>query len=113
MPDRHWTSRFRTSSGYSPYSGGTDDASAFTIPDRDGVLTTFLVQQGVLDAVLLEARPLPTYHLEVKSSGGEIGSAFNFSSAQFDRVRHSFAKWRIQYRFWCILTDKYRAGPAI
>lgn len=87
MPDIHWTSKYRTRAGHSPYNDGENTASTFTIPDQSGVLTAFLIRAEVLDARFLNLRPPPTYHLEVKSSRGEIESEFTLNSAQFERVR--------------------------
>lgn len=88
MPGEHWTSKYRTRAGHSPYTRAENDASSFTIPDHSGVLTAFLVCAGVVDAEFMHIKPLPTYHLEVKSSRGEMESAFTLTSAQFERVRY-------------------------
>jgi hypothetical protein len=87
VPDTHWTSKYRTRAGHSPYNDAEDSASTFTIPDDSGFLTAFLICAGVVDVGFLDIKPLPTYHLEVKSSRGEIESAFTLTSAQFERVR--------------------------
>jgi hypothetical protein len=95
VPDTHWTSKYRSRAGHSPYNGAENAASTFTVQDYSGVLTLFLITAGVVDPGFLYIKPLPTYHLEVKSTRGGIDSEFTLTSAQFERVSLvSFCKKR-------------------
>jgi hypothetical protein len=92
-PDQHWTRKIReqVGSGYGSSQSGEDSLSAFTIPDRNGVFTKFLLDNGCSEAKAWLERP-PVYHLEVTGTRGDERSKFPISNSQIARVR------------WCLPT---------
>jgi hypothetical protein len=82
-----WTSRHRTTSGYSPlpFEGPHSSHAAFTISDTSSAFTQFLTKlTKSADSWL--AKP-PTYHLEVKTTAGGLLDEFNLSHGEFVRAR--------------------------
>jgi hypothetical protein len=86
-PEQHWTSRHRTTSGYSPlpFEGPHSTNANFTIDDSAGTFTQFLTKL-TKSAECWLSKP-PTYHLEVKTTAGGLLVQFNLSHTEFIRAR--------------------------
>jgi hypothetical protein len=69
----------------SEYFGDENGTSTFTIPDHSGSFTRCLIEENLADANKWLEIP-PVYHIEVKTTVGDIRSEFSLTSGQFDRV---------------------------
>jgi hypothetical protein len=83
----HWTSKHRQSAGFSAYTQPDGVKASFTINDVGGLFTKMLEESGNPHAADWKYDP-PTYHIEVKSTVGDMNSRFHITPKEFDRVRH-------------------------
>ncbi|KAH7202459.1 hypothetical protein DER44DRAFT_669606 [Fusarium oxysporum] len=97
-PERHWTSKLRTRSGYSYPVTGLANTASFTISESETseLMTRFIIQQGQSKTPNwkqeLQATS-PVYYLDVVVSGRGRTSMFAISSSQIQRIRNL----RMQY----------------
>ncbi|EXJ77094.1 hypothetical protein A1O3_10252 [Capronia epimyces CBS 606.96] len=90
-PNKHWTSPLRTRDGNKTFSpdrnsdGKPKVYASFTIKDTSKVFTRYLAQ-GYSDAAKWVVKP-PVYHLDVKTTAGNLNSEFSVSNAQLKMAR--------------------------
>jgi len=88
-PQDHWTSKLRHKAqlGLPEYYDDENSTSTFTIPDHSSAFTRCLIEGNLVNANIWLEIP-PVYHIEVKTTVGDIRSDFSLTSAQFDQSRN-------------------------
>lgn len=91
-PTTHWTSHLRTRDGNKPFApdrnsdGKVKMYANFTITDETKLFTRYLAQGYPATAKWI-VRP-PLYHLDVKTTAGDLNSEFSFSNSQIKMARN-------------------------
>ncbi|CZS90250.1 uncharacterized protein RAG0_01389 [Rhynchosporium agropyri] len=84
---QHWTSKRRLRAGLPEFSSiGPDTQSTFRFSDSGGSFTQLLAQADYPEARNWTTRP-PRYHIDVKSSTGDLRADFLVTPAEFQRAR--------------------------
>lgn len=81
---RHWTSYLRSRAGHKPHDPEDSGVSTFTVSDTTGRLSKFLAARGYASETSLAHEPI--FHIQVVHSIGPVGSTFNISSDQVEKV---------------------------
>nr|CEG04394.1 unnamed protein product [Fusarium clavum] len=109
-PERHWTSKLRTRSGYSHPVTNLANAASFTIShsETSELITRFIIQQGQSKTPNWKQElqgASPVYHLDVVVSGRGRTSMFAISSCQIQRIRN--------LRMQCTALEPNRSVPVL
>ncbi|KIW22318.1 uncharacterized protein PV07_12215 [Cladophialophora immunda] len=90
-PDVHWTSSLRTRNGHKAFIRGQNTNgksklyASFTITDTSGMFSRY-VAECYPEARRWIKRP-PVYHLDVRTTKGDLASEFSYSNAQWKMAR--------------------------
>ncbi|KIW74370.1 hypothetical protein Z517_12310 [Fonsecaea pedrosoi CBS 271.37] len=90
-PDVHWTSSLRTRNGHKAFireqnsDGKSKIYASFTLADTSGTFSRY-VAECYPEARRWIKRP-PVYHLDVKTTQGDLASEFSYSNAQWKMAR--------------------------
>jgi hypothetical protein len=91
-PVKHWTSIYRTHSGYPAFTTPNSLSASFTIAPSPGSLASAILTQYLyLEQRFTPAREWledpPTYHIEVKTTTENLDAEFGLSNEEFQRAR--------------------------
>lgn len=82
-----WTSSMRNSVEHmTPFTGDDREHTDFTFQDSGGRWTSYLVGRGLPGALDWQAGP-PRYHIEVKTTMGDLHTPFFMSHNELEMVR--------------------------
>jgi len=84
-PNNHWLSSFRTRDGYLPFEEKGKQGLRFKFLDKNRKFVEFLVQNGYSQASLMSH--LPTFHIYVSTSTGNLDSNFDMTQDEVALVR--------------------------
>ncbi|OAP55444.1 hypothetical protein AYL99_10417 [Fonsecaea erecta] len=90
-PDVHWTSSLRTRNGHKVFvrernsDGKTKLYASFTVTDTSGMFSRY-VAECYPEAKRWVKRP-PVYHLDVRTTTGDLASEFAYSNSQWKMAR--------------------------
>ncbi|KAG0645662.1 hypothetical protein D0Z07_8708 [Hyphodiscus hymeniophilus] len=85
-PSQHWTSKLRSKANIPTFSNDQKATSTFKFADVSGTFTQLLKDGQYPGASSWVTHP-PTYHIDVKSTRGDVHSEFYVSPVQFQRAR--------------------------
>ncbi|CAK46256.1 hypothetical protein M747DRAFT_317364 [Aspergillus niger ATCC 13496] len=90
IPDKHWTSSWRSRVGYGTYErpeGSRVPHTAFAIPNSS-LFTDFLVNHGCGQAKWWKGKSV-TYYLDVQVTSGDLQTSFRIHQKNFETARQT------------------------
>jgi hypothetical protein len=87
-PEMHWTSSLRRKAGLSPFKGNENEASTFTLTGKNcsRAFTRMLERMGHSHNTSDQDNSIPTYHVEVVTTEGDLMSEFSLEPFQVHKV---------------------------
>jgi len=83
---QHWTSKYRTRANFPRFYFNGNETPSFKFKDVGASFTQLLAKEDFPGAKDWVKSP-PTYHIDVKSTRGDIHAQFTITPAQFQRAR--------------------------